>query len=163
MEYTIRPVIDDDWPAVASVFNYFVDHSPAAYPEERVGVEFFRNKHCAAPSYPFVVLEVNDLVVGFAYLSPFHPVATMRRSAAVTYFILPEYTGMGIGSRFLELLLDEGRKMDVDNFLAHISSLNDGSIRFHERHGFTECGRFRRVGTKSGRDFDMVWMQRVEG
>jgi L-amino acid N-acyltransferase YncA len=23
----------------------------------------------------------------------------------------------------------------------------------------SECGRFRRVGTKHGRDFDMVWMQ----
>ena len=52
--------------------------------------------------------------------------------------------------------------MGVDNFMAHISSLNEGSIRFHLRHGFTECGRFRRVGTKNGRDFDMVWMQRLE-
>jgi phosphinothricin acetyltransferase len=49
--------------------------------------------------------------------------------------------------------------MGVDTFLAHISSLNEGSIRFHLRHGFTECGRFRCVGRKRGHDFDMVWMQ----
>jgi len=49
--------------------------------------------------------------------------------------------------------------MGIDTFLAHISSLNEGSIRFHLRHGFTECGRFRCVGTKRGQDFDMVWMQ----
>ena len=44
-------------------------------------------------------------------------------------------------------------------FLAHISSANQASIRFHSRHGFTECGRFREVGEKHGTVFDMVWMQ----
>jgi phosphinothricin acetyltransferase len=86
----------------------------------------------------------------------------MRRSAQVSYFILPEHTGRGLGKRLLDQLLDRGRSMGVDNFLAHISSLNEGSLRFHRRHGFTECGRFRRVGSKHGSDFDMVWMQRLE-
>ena len=162
LDYSIRPVTDDDWQAVSAVYNEFVDRGQAAYPEEPVGVEFFAIRHRAAPDYPFVVVEAAERVVGFAYLSPFHAVATMRRSAQLTYFIRAEYTGMGLGSRLLDLLLSQGREMGVDNFLAHISSLNEGSIRFHRRHGFTECGRFRRVGTKNGRDFDMVWMQRLE-
>ena len=64
-----------------------------------------------------------------------------------------------IGSQLLEALLEAGRRMGVDTLLAHISSLNEGSIRFHLRRGFTECDRFRRVGRKRGQDFDMVWMQ----
>jgi len=162
VEYSIRPVTDDDWSAVTDVFNEFVARSMAAYPEDPVGIEFFLVRHRAAPDYPFVVVERDGRVIGFAYLSPFHPVATMRRSAQVTYFILPEHTGKGLGERLLDLLLDRGRAMGVDNFLAHISSHNVGSIRFHQRHGFTECGRFVRVGTKHGQDFDMVWMQRLE-
>jgi phosphinothricin acetyltransferase len=162
VEYSIRPVNDDDWQAVSDVFNGVVDSSMAAYPEEHVGLEFFAIRHGSAPEYPFVVVEAADRVVGFAYLSPFHTVRTMRRSAQVTYFIMAEHTGKGLGSRLLDLLLNRGREMGVDNFLAHISSLNEGSIRFHTRYGFTECGRFRRVGTKHGRDFDMVWMQRLE-
>jgi L-amino acid N-acyltransferase YncA len=47
----------------------------------------------------------------------------------------------------------------VDTILASISSRNDGSIRFHKKNGFRECGRFRRVGRKFGQDFDIVWMQ----
>ena len=162
MEYSIRLVGDDDWGAVADVFNHFVATSPAAYPEDPVSLSFFRDRHRASADYPFVVVESAGGVVGFAYLSPFHLVPTMRRSAQVTYFILPEHTGKGVGERLLGLLLERGRAMGVDNFLAHISSLNEGSIRFHRRHGFTECGRFRRVGTKHGQDFDMVWMQRLE-
>ena len=162
MNYTTRPVSDDDWPVVAAIFNHFVVNSPAAYPDTPVKPEFFSDRHRTNPDYPFVVVEVDGQTVGFAYLSPVHPVATMRRSAQVTYFILPNHTGHGLGKRLLGLLLDEGRTMGVDNFMAHISSLNDGSIRFHERHGFSECGRFRRIGSKHGQDFDMVWMQKLE-
>ncbi len=162
MKYSIRPVNEDDWPIVAAIFNHFVVNSPAAYPDRPVGPEFFREKQLALPAFPFVVVETDGRLVGFAYLSPVHPVPTMRRSAQVTYFILPNHTGQGLGGRLLELLLEEGRAMGVDNFMAHVSSLNEGSIRFHTRHGFTECGRFRRIGTKHGDDFDMVWLQRLE-
>ncbi|WP_243669404.1 hypothetical protein [Methanoculleus chikugoensis] len=33
-------------------------------------------------------------------------------------------------------------------------------MRFHRRHGFVECGRFRNVGSKHGVLFDVVWMQK---
>ena len=33
-------------------------------------------------------------------------------------------------------------------------------IAFHLKNGFHECGRFCRVGTKFGLDFDMLWFQR---
>jgi phosphinothricin acetyltransferase len=160
--YSIRPVQDDDWPIVAAIFNHFVVNSPAAYPDRPVAADFFRDRHQVLPDYPFVVVEAEGLVVGFAYLSPVHPVPTMRRSAQVTYFILPNHTGKGLGTRLLDLLLEAGRALGIDNFMAHVSSLNQGSIRFHLRHGFTECGRFRRVGTKHDRDFDMIWFQRIE-
>ena len=54
----------------------------------------------------------------------------------------------------------EGRKRAVGCLLASVSSLNEGSIRFHRRHEFTECGRFRNVGSKRGVFFDTVWMQK---
>ena len=162
MDYAIRPVQEADWPVIAAIFNHFVVNSPAAYPDRPVEPEFFRDRHSKLSGFPFVVVEADERAVGFAYLSPVHPVPTMARSAQLTYFILPNHTGHGLGSRLLEMLMERGRAMGIDNFMAHISSLNEGSIRFHERHGFTECGRFQRIGTKVGQDFDMVWMQRLE-
>ena len=162
MEYTIRSVSETDWSQITSIFNHFVEHSFAAYPEEPVEIDFFRKKHRDAPTYPFVIAAADDQVVGFAYLVPFNPVSTMRRSALLTYFIHPDHTGKRLGQRFLQLLLDDGKKLGISNFLAHISSCNEGSIRFHEREGFTECGRFLEIGVKGGRTFDMVWMQRIE-
>jgi len=159
MSVTIRPVGRTDWRTITAIFNHYVKTSPAAYPEDPVAESFFRDRHNAALDYPFLVAVDGARVVGFGGLRSIHPAATLRRAAQLGYFLAPECTGQGIGSRLLGELLDAGRRMGVDTFLAHISSLNDGSIRFHLRHGFTECGRFRRVGRKRGQDFDMVWMQ----
>lgn len=162
METTIRAVEERDWPAVTAVFNHFVTETFAAYPDEPVAGDFFKTRHLDSPGFPFLVAESGGEVVGFAYLSQFHPVPTMKRSATLTYFIHPDCTGAGLGSRFLDLLIEEGRHLGITTFLAHISSANEGSIRFHLRHGFSECGRFLKVGEKAGREFDMVWMQRIE-
>jgi phosphinothricin acetyltransferase len=157
----IRPVARGDWRPITTIFNLYVAESFAAYPDQPVGESFFRARHEAHPEYPFVVAVADDAVAGFAYLSPFHPVPTMRRSAVLTYFLHPDHTGQGLGTAFLEHLIETGRGLGIDNFLAHVSSLNPGSIRFHLKHGFTECGRFQAVGAKNGRPFDMVWLQRL--
>ncbi len=146
--YKIRPVEETDWQPITDIFNHFVENSHAAYPEEPVDNGFFQAKHLKAPDYPFTVAALGDEVVGFAYLAPFQPVPTMRRSAMLTYFIHPDHTGRKLGGRFLDFLMEEGKRLGVTNFLAHISSANHGSIRFHEKHGFAECGRFSRSASR---------------
>jgi L-amino acid N-acyltransferase YncA len=162
MNALIRPVLESDWEAITAIFNHFVTESFAAYPDQPVGVNFFRDRHGAHPIFPFVVAEIEGEVVGFGYLSPFHPAPTMYQTANLTYFLHPEFTGRGIGATFLEHLLEAGKTLGIINFMAHVSSLNPGSIRFHLVHGFTECGRFINVGVKNGRSFDMVWLQKQQ-
>lgn len=156
----LRPVAAGDWEAVARIFNHYVEHTFSAYPDRPVDESLFRDRYGTHQEYPFLVAELDGAVVGFAYLAPFHGAGTMRRSATVTYFLDPDHTGVGIGSRLLDRLLGDGCRIGIANFMAHVSSLNDASIRFHLRHGFSECGRFVGVGEKHGRLFDMVWLQR---
>ena len=84
-----------------------------------------------------------------------------QRAAEITYFIEPGYTGRGIGSKILERMVGAAKRKGIDTILANVSSLNEASLRFHERHGFAECGRFRRVAKKKGQDLDVVWMQKI--
>jgi phosphinothricin acetyltransferase len=58
-------------------------------------------------------------------------------------------------------LIDGASEIGVTHLLASISSLNEGSIRFHKKHGFKECGKFEGVIEKKGITFDVVWMMRV--
>ena len=160
MDFLIRSVSTSDWDSIAAIFNHYVSKSFAAIHDQPIDESFFRSRHTKNPSYPFVVAEVRTQVVGFAYLAPFHPAPTMRHTAMITYFIHPQYVGRAIGAGFLERLLEVGIGSGITNFIAQVSSLNPGSIRFHLKHGFAECGRIGKVGVKFGESFDMVWLQK---
>lgn len=161
--YTIRKATANDGPGVVRVFNYFAENSLAAYLAHPVGEDFFFEMRGRAAGYPFYVVELAAELVGFAYLHPYHPAPAFRRTGLVTYFILPDHTGRGLGTRLLAILVRDALNMGVDNLLAHIASVNEGSLRFHEKHGFRRCGRFEQIGSKWDQDFDVVWMQRFLG
>jgi phosphinothricin acetyltransferase len=160
MDYAFAPLTEADRHPVIDIFNYFIENSFAAYPEQPVGYDMYDRFLQMTQGYPAVtVRDAADEVVGFAFLRPYMPVDSLRRAAEIAYFIWPDHTGHGLGNRILEHFKEEGRDRGLGFLLASISSLNEGSIRFHERHGFRHCGRFERIGLKKNREFDVVWMQ----
>lgn len=162
MESKFSPISPEDREAVISTFNYYIENSFAAYPENKVPYEFFDFLLQAISGYPNAVAKDEDKnFLGFCMLRPHSPMPTFSETAKISYFIRPEHTGKGIGSIMLEYLLSGAREKGLHCILASISSLNEGSIRFHSQHGFSECGRFREAGKKNGRFFDTVWMQKL--
>jgi phosphinothricin acetyltransferase len=146
---------------VMDLFNHWIEHSLAAYPLQALPHTFFDHFLAATEDYPAYAVRDEDAgLVGFGILRAWHPLSTFDRCAEIGYFLHPDHCGRGIGSRLLTRLLREGRDRGIATVLASIAAGNQGSIRFHQRHGFTECGRFRRVGSKHGEVFDVVWMQR---
>ena len=147
--------------AVIDVFNYFVTNSYAAYTDEIVGYEFFDVFSRMAHGYPSVVVKDDGgEIVGFAFMSAFHFAQSFGKTAGISYFILPSHTRQGVGKAILDRFEEQAKEMGVESLLANISSLNPDSLSFHEKNGFEECGRFRDVGTKFGKNFDMIWMQK---
>jgi len=164
MKIRFEKMGEGDREAVIDLFNYYVENSFAAYPEKKVPYSLFDQFMKLTEGYPALTVrdgESADRAVGFAFLRPYHPFAAFQRAAEITYFIETGYTGKGIGSRILGRITDEARRRGIDTILANVCSLNESSLRFHERHGFAECGRFKRVAKKKGRDLDAVWMQLI--
>jgi len=159
--YSLVPMAAAHREGIVDIFNYYIEHGFAAYPEEKVAYAFFDAIATLCRGYPSAVLVGPDgSVGGFGMLRPHNPMPAFARTVEITYFIRPELTGRGFGSMILAHLEAEGKKQGIGVVLAGISSLNEGSIRFHERHGFTECGRFRGIARKRGVVFDIVWMQK---
>jgi phosphinothricin acetyltransferase len=160
MEYTIRRGTPEDGPGVLEVFNIHAASSTAAFTPGPLPEGAFAKWLEMAREHIAYVVEVDGVIVGFAMLKRVIGTATFNRAAEVGYFLHPEHTGKGLGSQLLARLEDEARNLGVKTLLADISSDNTGSIAFHEQHGFVECGRWKQVGEKLGRVFDVVWMQK---
>jgi phosphinothricin acetyltransferase len=149
--------------AVIDLFNHYVEHSFAAYPETKLPYEGIALFLKMTRGYPAYVIKDGETgrVIGFCFLRPYHPLPAFRETAEVSYFLAPDAVGLGIGSAALRMLEAGARDMGITRLLASISSQNDHSIDFHQRHGFTECGRFHQIGKKWGQPFDVVWMEKA--
>ena len=162
MDYTIVPVSKEESDAVIGIFNYYVENSFAAFPEDPVPHQFFDLLVNMSAGYPFQVAKDGDgTVLGFALLRPHNPMPVFSRTAEIACFISPEHIGKGIGSAMQDVLLHEACDKGISSILAGISSLNSASIAFHRKRGFQECGRFLKIGRKWGQEFDVVWMQKM--
>ncbi|PWR71462.1 GNAT family N-acetyltransferase [Methanospirillum lacunae] len=154
------PLSITDGPDVISIFNYYILNNNAAFLEQPVPDTFFEYMLGLLGLFPSVGIRRDGHIIGFGMLRPHNSMPAFAHTAEITYFIHPDYTGKGIGGEILSYLEMKGREIGICNILAQISSLNEGSIRFHHKHGFVHCGRFMNVGKKSGIFFDTVWMQK---
>lgn len=164
MKILFEKMVEGDREAVIDLFNHYIEHSFAAYPEKKVSYGLFDQILRLTEGYPAYTMrddEQGGRLTGFAFLRSYQPLSAFQRAAEITCFIERGYTGRGIGSRILERIVAEARRKGIDTILANVSSLNEASLRFHERQGFAECARFRRIARKKGLDLDAVWMQLV--
>lgn len=162
MEYAITPISVEDRESIIDIFNYYVENSFAAYPENKLPYQAFDMFLQMSNGFPTgTIKHEHGKTVGFGMLRTHNPIPAFSQTAEATYFIHPDYTGKGMGRMLLDYLEKGAVEKGITNLLAGISSLNPNSIRFHRKNGFTECGRFKKVGKKKGRQFDTVWMQKM--
>lgn len=162
MEVQLDPISPADREAIIDLFNHYVTNSFAAFPDRKVNYAFFDLLTEAAGDYPALAArDASGRLIGFGLLRPHHPLPAFAHVADATYFLAPDSTRQGIGSRILGELERQARARGITTLLASICSLNEPSIAFHLKHGFIEAGRFRQIGRKMGQLFDVVWMQKM--
>lgn len=162
MDFIIREATEKDVPEITSIFNHYIKNGTAAFLEEPVaGSVFFpwlKQQSCNNMVY---AVESAGKVAGFGVLKQYYDRKVFRNTAELGYFFHPDFTGKGGGRRLLSAMEKDAKKLGIKNLLAQISSLNTKSIEFHKKNGFTECGNFKSIARKAGRDFNVVWMQKI--
>jgi len=145
---------------VLKVINYFTANSFAAYPDEILTLDWVLRYEQITSNMPSYLIMHKNEVVGFASLHPYNRYKTFSHTAEITYFLLPEFTGKGLGKKLLSLLEKDAREIGIVEILASISSRNEQSLRFHEKNGFRKVGEFENIGEKFEVKFNIVYMQK---
>ena len=102
------------------------------------------------PTFPYLVAEVEDKVVGYAYASQHRAREAYRWSVDVTVYIDPAVHRKGIGRALYQRLLPLLEKQGFHTAYAGLALPNAGSIGIHEALGFTHIGTYPEVGYKHG-------------
>lgn len=110
--------------------------------------------------YPWLVAEIEDQVVGYAYASRHRDRASYRWSADVTVYISPAHHRRGVGralyGALFELLVGQG----VYEACAGITLPNQASVGLHESLGFAPVGVYRNIAYKFGSWHSTGWWQK---
>lgn len=164
-EPTIRAVTGDDLLAVSEVYRFYVEQSTATWALQAPSLEQWRATFASAQSagLPFLVLEHEGALQGFAYLAAFRGMGGWSHTVEDSIYLRPGVGGRGWGSRLLEALLLAADPEQVREVIAAISAEATASLALHRRHGFVEVGRMNGVGHKFDRTLDCVFMQRPVG
>lgn len=125
---TIRAPKPEDAAAVAALYNHYVLHSTASFETEPLDAEQMRSRLESATAR--LVCEREGAIVGFGYTHDWKERAAYRHTQEVTVYVAPDSTGLGIGRRLVERLV--------------------------ESIGFRRVSHFEQVGRKFGRWLDVV-------
>ena len=153
-ELIIRSIAKDDVFACLSIYNYEVEHGVATLDLEPRTLEEWHewyNAH-SDEQYPIIVGTIDDVVVGYASLSPYRLKDAFKSTVELSIYIHQNYRGRGVATRLMEHIL-EMAKADtmIHNVVSVITAGNEGSTKLLNRFGFTYCGLTPEVGFKHGK------------
>ncbi|PRX47455.1 phosphinothricin acetyltransferase [Prauserella shujinwangii] len=159
----LRAAVREDLHAVAAIYAHHVEHSVATFDLEAPDVAEWDRRFAAihAAGLPFLVAEQDGAVAGYAYCVPWKSRPAYRWTVENSIYLAPWAVGHGIGDVLLDGLIAGVAEVGVREVIAVVADSGDPASRaLHERRGFTEAGRLRRVGYKHGRWLDTVLLQR---
>ena len=145
----IRSVHINDAQALLDIYNYYVLHTTATFDIKPLSIETFIAKiNHINKDYPFIVFEVDNEVLGFAYGSQFRPKPAYNYVAESTVYVKYSAHGKGIGSKLYAQLLEELKRTELHTILGVLTIPNDASVKLHEKFGFEQVALLNEVGFK---------------
>jgi L-amino acid N-acyltransferase YncA len=124
------------------------------------GMEMARRISAVTARTPWLVLEENGRVLGYAYASPHRDRPAYQWSVEVSAYIDAAAHRAGHAKTLYTALLDILTAQGFANAYAAITLPNPASVGFHQAMGFEEIGIYRGIGYKFGSWHDVIWLYR---
>ena len=158
---TIRMARPDDAAAMLAIYEPIVRETVTSFEIEPPPLDEFRHRVASGlETHPWLVAEVDNSVVGYAYAGPFRTRWAYQWTTEVSVYVHQGCHHRGVGSSLYTALFDILEKHGFKTIVAGIALPNPASVALHQRLGFEPVGVFPRVGFKFGRWVDVGWWSR---
>lgn len=168
---TIRDAAPEDAARLLEIYAYYVKNTAITF-EYAVPTlpEFKARIQNTLKRYPYLVIEQDGVIQGYAYAGPFVGRAAYDWSCEMSIYLDRAAQKHGLGRKIYEALEARLREMGILNLYACIgypetedAYLNRNSADFHAHLGFVKVGEFHKCGYKFGRWYNMIWMEKIVG
>jgi phosphinothricin acetyltransferase len=154
-------VTNTDLAAILAIYNDYILNSTATFHSEKLSKndleEFLYVSHLKYPSF---LIRENDEIIGYCFLTQYKKRQAYDRSAELSIYLKPEFTGKGIGLVALNHLEAAAKKAGIHVLVGTICGENHASIRLMEKSGYSKCAHLKNIGEKFGKILDVVVYQK---
>lgn len=167
----IRVATTKDAAQILKIYKPYVETTAISFEYEVPDLEEFSGRIAnTLKKYPYLVAEENGQILGYAYAGPFKTRAAYDWAVETSIYVAMDRKRKGIGKALYEELEATLRQMGILNVNACIAytdsedeHLNNNSVYFHEKQGYTMVGKFHNCGYKFHHWYHMVWMEKMIG
>lgn len=112
--------------------------------------------------YPYLVLEDNNKIIGYAYAHRFQQRAAYSWNTELSIYLDKNQTGKGYGRKLYSVLIEILKLQEIRNIYALITEPNEGSKKLHKTFGFNKSGIFHKTGYKNNAWIDVeLWEKQI--
>ena len=156
----IRIAEPGDVSSILEIYSPFVLESPVTFEESVPDRDEMEERiNSILKDYPYLVCEINNKVVGFAYATRHRDREAYRWAKELSVYVHPDFrrkkVGLALYSSLIEILVQQG----VTRVLAGITVPNPASVSFHESMGFRKVAHFDAIGYKIGKWQSVGWWE----
>lgn len=167
----IRNVKLEDAESLLNIYKYYVLKTAITFELEVPSLEEFKERiKNITKNYPYIVLEDDNKIVGYAYSNVFKGREAYKYSSEVTIYLDKDYQKKGYGKLLYNELEKQAKEKGIKNLYACIASpikediyLNNNSELFHNHLGYKKIGTFNKCGYKFNTWYNMIWMEKIIG
>lgn len=164
MSYKIRQVQLNDAEQILKVYTPFITDTCISFEYTVPSLEEFTQRIAnISAEYPYIVLEDEGEIVGYAYAHRYLERAAYNWDVEVTIYLAPKVQGKGLGIALYDTLEKLMALQNIKNLYSCITGDNVHSIEMHRSMGYEYIGTFPKAGFKHDRWLDVVWMAKVIG
>lgn len=168
---TVRDAVPADAARILEIYAYYVEHTAISFEYETPTLQEFENRmKQTMKKYPYLVIEQDGVIQGYAYAGAFVGRAAYDYSCELTIYLDHAAKKRGFGRKLYEALEERLRQLGFLNLYACIGYpdvedeyLDKNSAQFHTHLGFETVGTFHNCGYKFGRWYHMIWAEKIIG
>ena len=157
---TIRMAREADAGALRAIYAPFCTATSVSFELEPPSEDEVASRVRAVTAlYPWLVLEDDGAVAGYAYAGRHGERAAYGWCVDATVYVAPSHLRRGVGRALYTTLFDLLRQQGFFKAFAVIALPNPASIALHEAMGFAAVGVYKGVGYKLGAWRDVAHYQ----